>query len=99
MRVELTCVMRVDSGRRKQHARLLLGQRARLHAARHRRACDDEAGDAGCGGARKHLAAVVIEAVVRKVRPDVDQFVHFGPDCDDARRTGQRCPLNWRPCA
>jgi hypothetical protein len=94
MRVEFGRVMRMNAGRREQRARVVLGECVGLHAARHRSARHDESDDARRRGSRQDFAAVVVEDVVREVRPDIDQFAHLAPDCDDGRRMGQRCSLN-----
>ncbi len=74
--VEFRRVMRVHAGRREQHAGMRFAEGQGLDAAGNRGAGHNRAAHAGRGGAREHLSAVMIEAVVREIGADVDNIEH-----------------------
>ena len=74
IRAEIAGMVRMDAGGREQEARMRARQLQRRNAAVFARARDDHLDDACCLRPLQHLVAVCIEAVVRQVAADIDEF-------------------------
>ena len=79
--IRVGSVMRMDAGRAAKSRRIAAHEIDRGARARDGTAGDDHPRDACVGRASDHVAAVLVEAVVRQVDADVDQFQGLLTSC------------------